>query len=189
MPESQLLIIIAVIVVASLIALKVYTYRKARYLRELGYSFPDFITFLRHQIAQKSDEVRKKKIGDGYYLELDDINDEYPIDMYVICTIKEEIWVKDVQNYSWNFLNEWYDDSHKYEDVDEILMDLGSNYDEFDAYMQKKCEGSYFDGNLVRRALEKSRIYPEFILAYKKLYANDYKQWWRIRKKYRHRLV
>jgi len=39
MPESQLLIIIAVIVVASLIALKVYTYRKARYLRELGYSF------------------------------------------------------------------------------------------------------------------------------------------------------
>lgn len=134
-------------------------------------------------------ELIKKKIGDGYYLELDDINDEYPIDMYVICTIKEEIWVKDVQNYSWNFLNEWYDDSHKYEDVDEILMDLGSNYDEFDAYMQKKCEGSYFDGNLVRRALEKSRIYPEFILAYKKLYANDYKQWWRIRKKYRHRLV
>ena len=39
MPESQLLIIVAVIVVASLIALKVYTYRKARYLRELGYSF------------------------------------------------------------------------------------------------------------------------------------------------------
>lgn len=39
MPESQLLIIITVIVVASMIALKVYTYRKARYLRELGYSF------------------------------------------------------------------------------------------------------------------------------------------------------
>ena len=39
MPEFQLLIILAVIAVVTLIALKVYTYRKARYLRELGYTF------------------------------------------------------------------------------------------------------------------------------------------------------
>ena len=37
--ETETIIIIAVIVIASLIALKVYTYRKARFLRELGYSF------------------------------------------------------------------------------------------------------------------------------------------------------
>ena len=39
MPGIEIIVTVAVFVVVCLIALKVYTFRKARYLRELGYSF------------------------------------------------------------------------------------------------------------------------------------------------------
>lgn len=128
-------------------------------------------------------ELMKKKIGDGNYLELDDINDEYPIGMYVIFTMKYEAWIKDIQHYNWIIGRIW-DDKYGIEDASKISFDWANESDEFEDYMQKKCDGSYFDGNLVRRALEKSRIYPDFIKAYLDIYSKDYElQWWRIRNK------
>jgi hypothetical protein len=45
--------------------------------------------------------------------------------------------------------------------------------------MEKKCDGSYWNGDLVLRALENSRIYPEFIQAFINIYLKDFRQWWR----------
>ena len=113
-------------------------------------------------------ELMKKEIGDSNYLELDDINGKYPIGMYLIFTMKHEAWVKDIQYWYKNRITQkdWCGDEYGFEDVSDIMLGYVDDYEEFDAYKQKKCDGSYFDGNLVRRALEKSRIYPEYIQAY-----------------------
>lgn len=129
------------------------------------------------------DEIEhiKKKIGDGNYLELDDINDDYPIGMYVIFTMKEETWVNDIQ-YWYNNRSigiDWYDNEYEDEGNVDFCDEFYEHCEEFEAYMEKKCDGSYWDGDLVRRALEKSRIYPEFIQAFINIYLKDFRQWWR----------
>lgn len=126
-------------------------------------------------------ELIKKKIGDDNYLELDDINDEYPIGNYVIFSMKNEEWVDDIQDWYNNrgIGIDWYDDEYD----DEYDVEFGDEFDEhceeFDAYMENKNDGAYWNGDLVRRALEKSRIYPEFIQAFINIYLKDFRQWWR----------
>ncbi len=125
-------------------------------------------------------ELIKKKVGDGNYLELDDINDEYPIGMYVIFTTKYEAWIKEKQRYRKTIGREWNYDKFEDEDVSEISFDFANSYDDFNDYFQELCDGSYFDGSLVRRALGKTRIYPDFIQAILNIYSKDYLKWWRV---------
>lgn len=124
-------------------------------------------------------ELMKKKMGDGHYLESDVINDEYPIGMYVIFTMEHNTWVKDIYRNFGVFEREWYKEEYEVGDMDEISFDFVNYHESFDDYAQKICDGSYFDGDLVRRALKKSRVYPEFIRAFIKTYLKDYTHWWR----------
>ena len=115
-------------------------------------------------------ELIKKKIGDGNYVEGGTLSNEENCLSFRIFSMTDEEWEDDLQDW-FNVIGEldYYDD--EYEDV------FNEHCQEFDAYMQKKCDGSYFDGDLVRRALETSRIFPEFIQAYLNIYLKDFKQW------------
>jgi len=125
-------------------------------------------------------ELMKKKIGDGNYVEGGTLSNEENCLSFRIFRMTDEEWENDLQ-YWFNVKGDldYYDDEYD----DEFDVEFGDEFDEhcqeFDAYMQKKCDGSYFDGDLVRRALDKSRIFPEFIQAYLNIYLKDFRQWWR----------
>ena len=122
----------------------------------------------------------KKKIGDGNYVEEGTLSNEEDCLSFRIFSMTDEDWERDLQDW-FNIRGQldYYDDEYE----DEFDVEFGDEFDEhcqeFDTYMQKKCDGSYFDGDLVRRALDKSRIFPEFIQAYLNIYLKDFRQWWR----------
>ena len=125
-------------------------------------------------------ELMKKKIGDGNYVEEGTLSNEENCLSFRIFSMTDEEWENDLQDW-FNVRGDldYYDDEYE----DECDVEFGDEFDEHcqecDAYLQKKCDGSYFDGDLVRRALETSRIFPEFIQAYLNIYLKDFRQWWR----------
>ena len=66
-------------------------------------------------------------------------------------------------------------------EVDEAYEEYDQLYCDFDHSMNDKYGCSYFEDYLVRKALEETREYQDFLEVFMSMYIKDYENWWRER--------
>ena len=64
-------------------------------------------------------------------------------------------------------------------EVDEAYEEYGQLYCDFENSMNDKYGCSYFEDYLVRKALEETRIFQDFLVVFLNMYIKDYENWWR----------
>ena len=94
---------------------------------------------------------------------------------YNIFPMSKDFWINDLQDEFYDF---WFSNCDG-DKEDKAYEEWWDYCEDFEKTMSNKYNCSYYENYLLGAALERTRIYPEFIKAYMKINIEDATNYWR----------